>query len=486
MRFSTAYSLKHEAGYGWFDPDLTVDTRLFLDPFRLLKSGATWAKAHADLVGHFAHCYHLVAKAPNQQSNSAKAAMRLLTFPEPYEFGLGYTVASTRGSGGGALQARVIMDGIAVALAAGLAEPEHIEEIGILNEGFGADRISDAALNVLKPYFVRYTQGIARRHGVPLRRHKLRNAILDRENARWLERHVELPTNTATGGPVLLIPKKLLRELPTLNAEDWFQSDINDEVRSYMNVQVGKTIPKREIVKLARKHPDAVRIWARNQTSRMDLKGYDFRADPKGVVSYDKAAVYAQNNPLHVLPAPDSQADLSRLVGEILAKFKAYIEDGGGWRLLWNDNDHSEKNEDAAQLAFMGMAREYLRLYGVEVDREVELGRGPVDFKVSAGHNIRLLIEVKKVHTGTFWNGLNDQLPSYLVSDDTTEGWLVAIQYRDAKTTTSRLKSLPDDVRAAAQRTGKTLHFVAIDGRRPLSASKIRNTPKPATDLSGD
>ena len=66
------------------------------------------------------------------------------------------------------------------------------------------------------------------------------------------------------------------------------------------------------------------------------------------------------------------------------------------------DNDHSEKNEDAAQLAFMGMAREYLRLHGVEVDREVELGRGPVDFKVSAGHNIRLLIEVKKAHTGTF------------------------------------------------------------------------------------
>lgn len=101
MRFSAVYSLKHDKRDGWFDPDLTVDTRLFLDPFRLLKSGATWAKAHDELVAHFAHCYRLVAKAPNPQSNSAKAATRLLTFPEPFEFGLGYTVASTRGSGGG-------------------------------------------------------------------------------------------------------------------------------------------------------------------------------------------------------------------------------------------------------------------------------------------------------------------------------------------------------------------------------------------------
>lgn len=78
-----------------------VASRLFLDPFLLLKAGATWAKAHDHLVDHFAHCYNLVVKAHGQKSLSAKAAHRLLTFPEPYEFGLGYTAASTHGSGGG-------------------------------------------------------------------------------------------------------------------------------------------------------------------------------------------------------------------------------------------------------------------------------------------------------------------------------------------------------------------------------------------------
>lgn len=486
MRFSTAHGIIHNGRDGWFDPDLTVDTRLFLDPFLLLKGGQAWAQAHARLVSHFAHCYELVAKGAAPQSNSAKAAARLLTFPEPYEFGLGFTVASTRGAGGGEGHAKVIMDGIAVAVAAGLKAPEHIEEIGILNEGFGADRISDAALNVLKPYFIRYTQGIARKRGIPLNQHRLRNASVDLANARWQEAHVDLPTNTATGGAVLLIPRKLLRDLPTLNADDWFDSDVNAEVREHLNLRVGESIPKRRIVEFARQNPEGVREWARNQTSRMDLKGYDFSADPKGVVSYDKAAAYALENPLPALTKPASQPELSVLVSQVLGKFKAFIEQGGGWRLLWNDNDNSPKQELAVQLAFMGMAREYLRLFGVEVDREVELGRGPVDFKLSAGSNVRLLIEVKKDGSGQFWNGLNDQLPSYLASDDTTEGWFVVVQYSNTKVINARIKSLPQDVKDAAHRTGMDLHFVAIDARRPPSASKIKDTPKPGPAAGTD
>jgi hypothetical protein len=476
VRFSRAFDLTTKPRDDWFDPDLTVDTKLFLDPFLLLKAGAAWHKAHDELVQHFQHCYRLVAKATGKTSLSAKAAHRLLTFPEPFEFGLGYAVSSTHGAGGGTTQARTIADGIAVAVAAGLDEPEHIEEIGILNEGFGADRISDAALNVLKRRFIKYTQTVARRHGITMDQHRVRNAWVDLNAARWSADVVPLPTNPATGEPILLVPRTLLRELPTLNAEDWFQSDVNDEVRTYLNVEVGQTIRKSEIIALARKNPEQVREWARRQTSRSDLVGYDFNDDPLGVVNYDSAAVaFAQSNPLQAANHPKTQAELSDLIGKVLNNFKSFVEDGGGWKLLWN-SDGTEKHEDAAQLLFMGTAREYLRVFGVEADREVELGRGPVDFKVSAGNNIRLLIEVKKDHSGTFWNGLHDQLPSYLASDDTTEGWFVAIRYRDSKAMVERLRKLPSVVRDAGQRTGKSLHYIAIDGRRPLSASRIRDS----------
>lgn len=473
MRFSEAFKINGAKDHEWFDPDLTIDTKLFVDPFLMLRAGHQWSQAHADLVAHFAHCYQLVAKAPSKQSLSAKQAHKLLTFPEPHEFCLGYTTASTKGSGGGAGRAAAIADGIAVAVAAGLKRPEHIEEIGILNERFGADSISDATLNILKSHFVRYTQGVAAELGIPMAEHRLRNAAVDLEHSRWETEVVELPTNPSTGGPVLLVPKRLLRELPTLNAEDWFQSDLNDELRTSLNVTIGKTLPKADIVKEARKNPEAVREWARRQQSRPDLFGYDFEVDPLGVVSYDQAAEYASAHPLALQQAPVTQGDLSSLMRMVLRRFKDFVEQGGGWSLLWN-TDGSEKPEEAAQLLFMGMSRAYLREAGVELDREVQLGRGPVDFKASSGANARLLVEVKKVHNGKFWNGLRDQLPSYLVSDATDEGWFVAIQYRDVKSSTERVAQLPAEVKTVAERTGKDLHFMAIDARKPLSASKIR------------
>lgn len=163
------------------------------------------------------------------------------------------------------------------------------------------------------------------------------------------------------------------------------------------------------------------------------------------------------------------------MTAEVLKRFKNFIEHGGGWSLLWN-TDGTEKPEDAAQLLFMGMSRQYLRDLGIGLDREVELGRGPVDFKASSGANLRLLVEVKKVHNGKFWNGLRDQLPSYLVSDDTTEGWFVAVRYRDAKGSDDRVKQLPAEVTAVAEKTQKTLHFLTVDARKPPSASKIRGS----------
>jgi len=141
--------------------------------------------------------------------------------------------------------------------------------------------------------------------------------------------------------------------------------------------------------------------------------------------------------------------------------------------LLWNE-DGTEKDEEAAQLLFLGLAQSYLRLFDVEVDREVELGRGPVDFKIAHGTTCRLVIEVKKAHNGRFWNGLEQQLPSYLTSDDANEGWFLAIRYRNNRASQQRMNELPGRVARTAIRCGKTLKYRAIDGRlNPPLASRL-------------
>ena len=408
---------------------------------------------------------------------SAQAARRLLTFPEPFELGLGYTAEGTRGSGAGDRFAARMADGIAVAIAAGLGQPEHIEEIGILNEGIGADRISDATANVIKSRLIAYTQAIATNHNVPLDQHKVRHARVSLDSARWHDEDVALPTNPVTGRPVILVPAFLLNGLPTLNADDWFDSHFNDDIRLSLNLQVGQAVTKASIVAFARQHPDRVRDWARAQTSREDLIGYDFGADPLGVVQWDREpARYAAENPLppRTITTHD---DLVDLAAEVVEQFRHFIEDQRGWSLLWND-DGSEKPEEAAQLVFLGIAHHFLRNFHDELDPEVELGRGPVDFKASSGTSARLLIEVKKLHNGRFWNGLRYQLPSYLQSDNATKGWFIALQYRSNKAAVDRLCALPAEVSEVSTATGKEIRFTAVDARRPLSASKINGDPQ--------
>lgn len=485
MRFSEHFGIEVTDEDDWFDPHLSVDTKLFIDPLLLLHAGGQWAEAHAELIAHFVHCYRLVAKSAGSTSVSAKAARRLLTFPEPDELGLGYTSDGTRGSGSGYKFAERMADGIAVAISAGLDVPEHIEEIGILNEGIGADRISDCAANVIKSRLIDYTSTVAKRHGVPVELHRVKNARVDLYSARWIDEEVLLPTNPVSGRPILLLPRNVLRELPTLNADDWFGSAINEDVRTTMNIHVGQGVRKANIVSWARLHPDRVRTWARAQTSRKDLKGYDFHNDRLGIIHWDRASSrYAVENPLPQRQVV-SQTDIVTLVGEVVSRFKHFVEQQRGWSLLWN-NDGSEKPEEAAQLLFLGLAQAYLREFNVELDREVELGRGPVDFKVSSGTSARLLIEIKKVHNGKFWNGLNDQLLSYLTSDSSTHGWFVAIRYRDAKSSADRVRQLPTAVGNLASGSGMSLDFSAVDARRPLSASKLDGSSAPgAREVAG-
>lgn len=473
VRFSQAFGITRGPADDWFDPHLTVDTPLFVDPVLLLDAGPKWRTAHQELVEHFSRCYALVAKATSPNSNSAMVTRSLLTFPEPSEFGLGYTQGGTSGSGSGNKFAASIVDGIAVAIAAGLKNIEHIEEIGILNEGFGSDRISDAVCNVLKSRFIEYTQGVAQRHNIPLKQHRLRHIFHDSANNRWIDGPVLVPTNPVTGKPILLLPGQLLNDLPLLNANNWLDSSLNSDLRTALNVRVGQKVAKRTIVALARKHPQRVRDWAKSQSSRPDLFGYDFDEDPLGVVHFDGPPIaFAVHHPLTSVSNPQNQQELSTLIEQVLNQYKHFVEQQGGWSMLWN-TDGTEKPESAAQLVFLAMSQHYLRLFDVEVDREVDLGRGPVDFKVSSGSSIRLLIEIKKAHNGKFWQGLEFQLPSYLLSDHAAEGWFVAMRFRNNSASEKRMKELPDMVKHVAIETAKTIRYIATDARRPASASKI-------------
>lgn len=474
LKFSQAYGVVREPSDDWFDPILTTDTKLFVDPFLIFKdSDASWRKQHGVIIRHFDHAFQLLAESGGDPENLKwQLALALLTFPEPREMCLGYTEAGTRGSGSGRGNAKLIAEAMWKAIQRGVEHLEHFEQLGIFQEGIGPDRVSDIVCTVIKPRLVEYTQAVARRHGIPLVDHRLSACGFDPGRRKGpSRRQVQLPTNPRTKGPVVLVPARFLADLPELNAEDWFYSDVAAEVRNELSHEILQNVKKRDIVQLARRNWGNVERWVQIK-EQQPAEPYDLDSDPNGVYRWaDAADRYVRQNPLQLSP-PSSDREFLDLVSLIVERFKHFVEERGHWSLLWND-DGSEKNEEAAQLAFHGIAASYCEANGIVVDREVDLGRGPVDFKFSNGYRNRALLEVKKLHNGRFWNGLEQQLVSYQKSDRCRHGWLLAVRYQHKGVSRQRTVELPGRVASACQERGLDIKFSVVDARRKVSASKL-------------
>jgi hypothetical protein len=478
MLASDFFRVERSSSDDWFDPILDADTELFVDPFLIFKeTSGLFARAHDRLIRHFDQAFLLIAEGNlNPSSLSYKKALALLIFKEPRELCLGYTSKGTAGLGSGTGYAESIAAAVTEAIQRGLQHPRHFEELGILNEGIGPDRISDITCTILKSFLVEYSREIAQRHSIPLAGHRIFAATFDDTRLRWEVPEVQVPTNPFTGGPLLFVPQRFLKDLPVLNAEDWWVHYESELLRQDLNYEILGHVDKSTIVEAARQNPEAVRRWTLQKEAE-SASGYDFQADPKGVWKWDKAsAMFVAQNPLKLIPA-QSPEEFIEAIKHIVDQYRLFVEDQGGWYLLWDEAGAKEKPEHAAQLLFRGVAQSYCRANDISLDSEVNLGRGPVDFKFSTGYARRLHFEVKKLHNGKFWNGLEAQLPSYMKSDEVSDGWFLAIQYNERKISVDRARELPERVRATGHRNQIRLYFSLVDARPKQSASNLHPEP---------
>lgn len=87
-----------------------------------------------------------------------------------------------------------------------------------------------------------------------------------------------------------------------------------------------------------------------------------------------------KSNPSNV----KSEDDFLNAINNIIEQFSRQVIEEGSYKLLWND-DHSPKKEEASQLLFNAFAKPLLKEYNIVISREVDTGRGLVDFKLSLG-----------------------------------------------------------------------------------------------------
>jgi hypothetical protein len=465
MLLSQLFDGKTEGG-DWFDVLLGSDTPLFVDPFLIYKEAdGRWAGAHDELITHFDEVFKTLAKSGgNVKSPYYIKAVASLVFHEPEEFCLGYTAIGTRGAGGGWELAAGIARAMQAAIKRGIKHLDHFELLGVFNTGIGPDRIGDLTCTILKRHFISYTADVAAKHGWDTEEWEV---PVGPNNSESVTAH--LPTNPASEDPqpVLLVPKRFLRRLPTLYAEDWWEWHVH---RAELNIDVLEGVNKTEIVAEALKHQQAVTDWV-GEREGGEASPYDVDADPDLVWRWDPiTADWVASNQVNLKPFRRVDR-FHKLIDLVIAQYRQFIETEAGWRLLWND-DGTEKYEDAAQSLFRGIAKHYCHANDIAIDREVNLGRGPVDFKFSKGREYVADLEVKKLHNGAFWTGLNKQLVEYMEADETKDGWLLAIQLRSDGVSKQRIKDLPEAVKNVSKEKGLNLRYGVIDGRRRKSASK--------------
>jgi hypothetical protein len=468
MYFSEAFRVANPEECEWFDPILEVDTPLFVDPFAIFADrDEAWRNAHDEIIAYFHDAFEILAKSGLRKSHQYyKRTLALMEFPEPEEFRLGYASRGARGAGSGPGLARRIVESMVYAIESGLRDLRHFELLGVLVEGINRDRISDITCNLLKPHFIRYTQEICRSFDIPVRDRRLRHCAYNEFRWRWEDGECAVPVDPASGKPILLVPKRFLAELPKIN-----DFDADSSLRDDLNLDISRNVKKSEIVRLARREPALLQSWIARQ-EQTDFIPYNVDADPKLYVRWQRVArAIVEEESVPSSDSISSEAELMNFVHVVIDKFRHWAEDRGGWRVFWDGNGNAIP-EPNMQLLFLGILDGYCERAGLRLDREVETGRGPVDFAITGDRRIRVLLEMKKLTHGEFWHGLKVQTPIYMRGQEVNYAIFLAIRDSDTRPMMDRWKKLEEEASAVRLETGLTIEVEGVDILPRRSASK--------------
>ncbi len=410
MRFSEVFGISRRPDDDWFDPILGYDTGVFIDPFLVYAHETPeFVGSHADILRYFHYVLGSVARARGHPDDPGyQEAVSLLHFGEARELCLGYTMLGTRGSGMGAGCARDTAAAAWELVRSSQGERvSHFEELSLLRPGIGADRVSDMTAKLLWWRLGLYTERVCARHKVAgsLTELDCRKAP---DMPRPPRRSFRLPTNPESGRPVLLVPERYLRRLPTINPDDFWGycfENHNQALRDKFGDDVKQhALARDDVVRLARDEPRlrAAFIASRESTPPSP---YDMSADPEGVIKwYDTTADHCRRHPLQ-LPVPTDPAQLESVLEAIVESFRAFIEDPedpSGCNLLWTDRGVA-RGGGAARLAFLGVVKHHCDANGLKVGPLGAVGQGVVTLTAQDAPSHRVLLWVAPVGETALW-----------------------------------------------------------------------------------
>jgi len=469
--------------YGAFNISLVADLPLFIDPFLLFNSKKKkYQQLHDDIIKYLV----FLKEKSTSQTIDTGALKAWYIFKEVEQNWLGFSVSGNKGSALGLDFGRALNENLHKIFSEfgqeKVTKGSHLEKLCLIKDGVGKDNISDFATNLVKGFLLDYTQTFAQKHIAESLREKFRvqRVRFNYDTETWEEATFDLPK--FKNDFVILTPKELLTKDETwINKKDLFEdferipnAIADDELRHKVNNYFLSRIPrdpkkKKEPTKQEKAAAAFSTIQEFPELIDYYIKAKEENGDLAESISSEKVAFsqkfYIDNvqyfiaglqNKNFYASAQNSQEEAKKKI-EIL---KEYIENNDGYKLFYH-NGQRIKGEKDLQLLF-GLVCHESSIF--DTNREVNNGRGPVDFKISKGNADKTLVEFKLASNKKLEQNLQKQVEIYQKANKTMSSFKAIIYFTEEE---------HKRVIEILNRTGLTGkdNIVLIDGRNDNKVS---------------
>lgn len=445
---------------------LDMDTQYFIDPQLVsLCKIPEFKCAETKISDFFARIKSLILASKYKNDMFWGKASQLLTFKEYSNTCLGYSDNSTKGNAIGPKLRDSLLEILKSILIAGHDDIKIFDLLGLFQEGFGADRISDLITFILLEDIIKYTSRITSQLNIE-----------NTQIVKYKTKNYLLPYNKYNGRPIFLLPRTILSPLPV--AYDYDDIDLvcaeNDRVRNDINeiIDLGnsKKLTKKQIQTLLLSCP-SYKTELLKQYNNSTKTPYNFETDKVGrIIWYETAKKISTDYPLEIKDVEYSQEGIQNIVEQIIAQFKHLVEDNSLYKLFYNDNK-TRKREDSIQLLFFGIADKYCKDNNIDCSREINNGRGPIDFKFSKGYREKIALEIKW-STNDLDHGYDIQLPIYMKQENAQLGYYIVV---NAGTNDKKVNAFNAKFAQLDKEIKKSKKYILIDGRYKESASTAKS-----------
>lgn len=441
--FTDFFEVDPEAleGYGALNISLINDLPLFIDPFLLFDSeDPEHQRLHDEIIRY--------VKFLRDISSDTSISKGLLDswfgFPEVSQNWLGFSKTGNKGSGLGKQFAGALHRNLHQVFkdfgSESITRGSHLEKLCLLADGVGRDHLSDFTTNLIKQYLLEYTQTFAQAHIAPHFRQQfaIEKVVFDYGARRWKGGRYVLPV--FRNDYVLLTPKAILtKDEAWINRSDLldnfqgiYQSMPDEQLRAQVNEYFLRRLSEDA-------KEDEIREAAATTIEQFPqvLDYYILRKEETGDEAHKVSNSKVRDTEQQFIHQIRALVD-QRLAGtefyqeaddsyvESLRRLhflKSVIEDQDGYRFFYHDGKPIHREAD---LQLMYKLTWCASTY--DINREVNNGRGPVDFKVSKGSGDKTLIEFKLASNSKLKQNLKHQVGVYEAANDTAKS-IKAILY---------------------------------------------------------